>query len=133
VALVLIVGLALGAQQKPDPKVVFEEAQDALVKGRYAEAERGFREVLQMNPDPAAALANLGFVYMRTNRLDESIEAFTKSRKLAPHLTGIDLNLGLAYYRQRNFPKAIPRLVKQLVRSPVAGCSTIMRSRRLQV
>ena len=104
VALVLIVGLALGAQQQPDPKVVFEEAQDALVKGRYAEAERGFREVLQMNPDLAAALANLGVVDMRTNRLDESIEAFTKARKLAPHLTGIDLNLGLAYYRQRNFP-----------------------------
>jgi len=119
-ALVLIVGLALAAQQEPDPKVVFEEAQAALARGHYAEAERGFREVLRMSPDLAAAHAKLGVVFMRTNRLNEAIEAFTKARELAPHLTGIDLNLGLAFYRQRNFPEAIPAFSRALDTRPGA-------------
>ena len=49
-----------------DPRAAFESAENALLNKDYASAEKGFQEVLRLDPHSAAAYSNLGVVYMRT-------------------------------------------------------------------
>jgi tetratricopeptide (TPR) repeat protein len=90
-------------------RAVFERAQNALVLKDYAGAERGFKEVLQLDPRSVAAYSNLGVVYLRTERYDAALRAFLEARKLNPAIPGVDLNLGLTYYHKQDFVKAIPK------------------------
>src|SRR5690349_8282144 len=85
-------------QWSPDPRALFEDAQRALLAHDYAKAEQGFRKYLEIDPHSAAGYSNLGVVYMRLGRYASAIEAFQDAKKLAPQLTQLDLNLGLAYY-----------------------------------
>jgi tetratricopeptide (TPR) repeat protein len=81
-------------QPPPNPKTLFEEAQRALIAHDYAKVERGFRGVLKIDPRSVAAYSKLGVVNMRLGRYDLAIKAFTEAEKLAPEVTGLDLNPG---------------------------------------
>src|SRR5215471_19107550 len=96
------------------PRSVFESAQRALLAGDYKSAESGFREVLRLDSQSAAAYVNLGVVYMRTQKFDAAIKALESAKKLAPSMAGVDLNLGLAYYHKKNYPQAIPHFASVL-------------------
>lgn len=89
-------------------RIAFERAEKALASGDYAAARRGFLDVLNSDPTSAAAYTDLGVTYQRMGNLDASIAALEKARSLAPAAPGIDLNLGLAYYRKHEFKRAIP-------------------------
>jgi tetratricopeptide (TPR) repeat protein len=91
-----------------DAKTIFEHGQRALSEGRYSLAEQDFDQLLRMGVRSASTYANLGVVYIRTNRLDAAIKALDRAKELAPAMTGIDLNLGLAYFKKREFKKAAP-------------------------
>jgi len=99
---------ACAGEQAQNPLTIFQEAQRALDAGQFAQAEQGFSQVLKIDPNSAAARANLGVVYLRTNQLDAAIKTLKEAKKLAPKVVGIDLDLGLAYYRKRDFSNAIP-------------------------
>jgi tetratricopeptide (TPR) repeat protein len=45
---------------------------------------------------------------MRRKQWDKALEALGKAKRLLPRVAGIRLNIGLAYYRQSEFLKAIP-------------------------
>ena len=92
----------------PDPAKLFQQGQDALMQGRLDEAERDFRQVLQINPQAGAAYANLGVVYMRRKQWSKALETLHHAERLMPEVAGIRLNMGLAYYRQSEFLKATP-------------------------
>jgi cytochrome c-type biogenesis protein CcmH/NrfG len=49
-----------------------------------------------------------------TQRFDSATLALLEAKKLAPALPAIDLNLGLAYYHQQEFAKAIPEFSQVL-------------------
>lgn len=89
-------------------RIVFERAEKALGSGDYVSARRGFLEVLKSDPNSAAAYTDLGVTYQRMGDFDDSIIALKKAKRLAPAAPGIDLNLGLAYYRKHQFKRAIP-------------------------
>lgn len=89
-----------------DSRSIFEHGQRALSGGHYAVAEQDFNQLLRMGVRSAPTYGNLGVVYMRTNRLDAAIDAFNRAKAIAPGLTGIDLNLGLAYFKESDFKKA---------------------------
>ena len=91
-----------------DPAQLFQRGQDALNRGRLDDAERDFRQVLQIDPQAGAAYANLGVVYMRRKQWGRALQNLEKAEHLMPHETGIRLNIGLAYFRQSEFLKAIP-------------------------
>ena len=113
-------GVPLSGQQPPGktPEQLFQAAQQNLQAGSYAEAEKGFREVLQLNPDSAAAHANLGVVYLRTQRFQDAIESFQQAARLAPKVAGIHLNLGLAYLDLSKYQEAIPHFRRALELDP---------------
>src|SRR5208282_1282059 len=91
-----------------DPAKLFQMGQDALAHGQLDEAERDFRQVLQLDPQSGAAYANLGVVCMRRKQWSKAIEMLNQAEHLMPGAPGIRLNIGLAYYRQSEFLQAIP-------------------------
>lgn len=91
-----------------DPAALFQHGEQALRENRLGEAERDFRQVLQIDPKAGPAYANLGVVYMRRKQWAGALEALHKAETLMPNVAGIRLNIGLAYYRQNEFLKAIP-------------------------
>ena len=107
-------GLCTEPSRPQEPKTLFEEAERALTAGDYARAEKGFREVLKLEPRSAAAYSGLGVVYLRTEKINSAIKAFETAKRIAPQVVGIDLNLGLAFYKQQNFRHAIPHFGRVL-------------------
>jgi len=84
-------------------KEIFAEGQKALAAADYTAAERHFDRLLAMGFRTAPVYTNLGVVYLRMGKLDRAVSVLKKAKELAPGMTGIDLNLGLAYYRQREY------------------------------
>jgi Flp pilus assembly protein TadD len=101
-----------------DAKEVFERGQHALEAGRYADAEREFGRLLQMGVRSAPVYSNLGVAYLRAGKRAAAIRMLKEAKKLAPAMTGIDLNLGLAYYEQREFKTAAPYFAAVLSADP---------------
>lgn len=120
--LVLVCCAALWAQAAnspfQDPREAFQAGQQELQGGRLEAAEAAFREVLRLDPNSVAALANLGVVYMRMERYDDAVESLEKAARLAPGIAGIQLNLGLALLRQNRFADAIPRFRRAMELEP---------------
>jgi len=113
---------SLPGQTRPaEPAQVFERGQDALNQNRLEEAERDFRQVLELDPQSGAAYANLGVVYMRRKQWTRALESLDKAEKLLPQVAGIQLNIGLAYFRQNQFLKAIPPLEAVVRAQPEAA------------
>ena len=97
-----------GDARPADPAKLFQRGQDALTQGRLDDAERDFRQVLQLDPQAGGAYANLGVVYMRRKHWSKALAELQKAEHLMPQVAGIRLNIGLAYYRQNEFVKATP-------------------------
>ncbi|MFZ1140214.1 MAG: tetratricopeptide repeat protein, partial [Candidatus Sulfotelmatobacter sp.] len=114
--LLLLAGMAMALPPQASPSSaetnpsdlaqLFQRGQQALTQGRLDEAERDFRQVLQVDPQAGGAYANLGVVYMRRKQWTKALEALQKAEHLMPQVAGIRLNIGLAYYRQNEFLKA---------------------------
>jgi tetratricopeptide (TPR) repeat protein len=91
-----------------DPRVLFERGESALAKGALDDAEKDFRQVLTLDPKSAAAYANLGVIAMRRKQWTTALTNLHKAETLSPTMTGVRLNIGLAYYRQNDFWHATP-------------------------
>jgi Flp pilus assembly protein TadD len=87
-------------------------------EGNLKEAEAEYRAVLAQNPNYAEARANLAAVLARTDRYKEAVSEYESALRLAPQLTPILLNLGIAHYRNSEFAKAVDALKRYLERSP---------------
>jgi tetratricopeptide (TPR) repeat protein len=103
-----------------DPQKLFGAGETALNGGRLAEAERDFRQVLEINPGVGGAYANLGVVYMRRKRWPQALEMLQKAEKRSPAMTGIRLNIGLVYYHQKDFQAAIEPFESVLQQMPTS-------------
>ncbi len=104
----MLAGCLSGWAQKParDARVIFEQGQRALENQQYAVAEKDFKRVIELQADSAPAYANLGTVYLRTNRTDAAIGTLKHAEKLAPNVAAIRLDLGLAYFKKHEFKRA---------------------------
>src|SRR5437868_13440434 len=87
----------LAAAQTPSDAMALEQ------QGRLAEASNAWRAVTVKNPRDAAAFASLGTVLSRQDKYGEAAVAYRKALTLTPKLTGIQLNLGLAEFKQGRF------------------------------
>ena len=108
------------APARPAPgqtATIFHDGADALHAGDLDRAEKCFRRVLAIEPNSAPALSNLGVVAIRRQHWGDAIRLLTKAAKFAPKISGIRLNLGLAYYRQNRFDLAIAPL-ESVLRDP---------------
>jgi tetratricopeptide (TPR) repeat protein len=74
--------------------------------------------VLRCDPKSAPANVNLAVVEMRRRQWSQALLHLRRAQSLAPEMTGINLNLGLLYYRQTNYEAAIPELKMAVKKGP---------------
>ena len=65
-------------------------------KDRFDEAIKNFRQAIQINPNSAAALDNLGFALAAKGRFDEAIENYRKAIQANSNRTETFFHLGMA-------------------------------------
>lgn len=74
--------------------------------GDYKSAERGYREHLRDFPTDASGLHFLGLLRTHQDRNDEAIKLITAALESDPEYVDAWSNLGVAYYRERDFDRA---------------------------
>ncbi len=78
------------------------QAEDAIQKNDFTDAETLLRKALDKDPNNYQAWFDLGFVLNRLARTDESIAAYRKSVAAKPDVFESNLNLGLMLVRANN-------------------------------
>jgi tetratricopeptide (TPR) repeat protein len=107
-----------GRQSNSPDQALFQKGQQDLVAYRDSEALDIFRHLLAAGMKTAPVYSNLGIAYMRAGDFDQAVRSLDKAKQLAPALPGIDLNLGLARYRQREYALAANSFASHLERDP---------------
>jgi TolB-like protein/Tfp pilus assembly protein PilF len=86
-----------------------------LLHHRHAEADAALRRALAINPSDAHALAGRGGVLMWTGETRAAIEMLEQAQRIDPATHPIDrIALGLAYYFDRRYDRAIEQLEPNL-------------------
>lgn len=104
---------APASENLPDPKDMlpylptFAEAKHAFQEGRWEDAARGFREVLDRNPGSRVAALDLGKTLLRLRRPGEAAEVFEHAWRLSPDNGSLAKNLGEALRRDRRPAEAL--------------------------
>jgi tetratricopeptide (TPR) repeat protein len=84
----------------------FDDAGRSLKAGRTEEAERGYKALVQSNPELAGPHANLGLIYRNAGKLTESAAEFEQAVRLGPRQPVYLNQLGVTYRQQGQFEKA---------------------------
>ena len=81
--MIMLTALLLFAQ----PEVLSQQGAAAMRAGRYAEAERVYRELVKAQPDQPGWSANLGLALHSQGKFREAAVALERSLKLKPSIT----------------------------------------------
>ena len=117
VVLVFAVSVAF-AQDNDSAERIAEEGQSALAAGRYAEAERAFEKLRQLEPTMAEVHANLGLIYFQERKFEQAVPTLRQALKLKPSLTKSDNLLAMSLSEIGHYNEAVPGLEKCLHHSP---------------
>ena len=84
----------------------FSNAVNAMKTGRTDEAQRGFLQIAQTDPELSGPHVNLGAIHLANNKLPEALKELEKATQLNPK-QAIALNLlGVTYRQLGQFEKA---------------------------
>ena len=115
VALIILPIAALAQGANPAQAVALEQ------QGKLAEAAEAWQAVTRANPRDAAAFASLGVVLAKEQKYPEAAGAYRKALVLNSKLPGLQLNLGLAEFKQGHFHAAIAPLAAALAAERTNG------------
>ncbi len=90
------------AQEDPRAKALALEQQ-----GQNAQAEQVWSSIAETNPGNPEPFAHLGLLEARQENYAAAIENYRKALTLAPSMQGLEMDLGLAYFKANQFPDAI--------------------------
>ena len=94
------------------------EGSQALQRGDNLAAEHAFREALELNPNSVPILNNLAISVARQQRETEAISLYEKALHLKPGDSVTRRNLGVAYFRARQYQPALPLLESSAKEAP---------------
>lgn len=126
----LRVGLAAGwlaaatacfAQASAAPSSVRQAALALEQHGKDAEAESAWRELLKSHPSDPEPYAHLGLLEARQERYKEAVALYRKALVLGPRLPSVELNMGLALFKDGDLKQAIAVFDPLLNREPTAS------------
>ena len=120
VSLALLLGI--GAAYKSNRTLIkVGKAARSLEAGDFDQAIASFKEALEIKPDIAEALHDLGVAYLRKGSNDEALAAFKQTIEVS-HKPGLSAtaysNMGLIYVRKSLFDEAIDYLEKSIQLQP---------------
>ena len=107
--------------QQPDPASLqryFQEGEKALAEGRYADAERAYAKLRELNPEVAEVHVKLGLIYFQQGKFAQAVPALSKALKLKPGLPNADILLAMSLSELGRYNEALPGLEKGFRRSP---------------
>jgi tetratricopeptide (TPR) repeat protein len=108
ICLAIVSGFASGFGQSA--AATADHRQNAILlqeSGRYAEAADEWHAYLKAHPESAEAYADLGLIEARQEHYKEAIPLYRKALVIDPRMSGIRLNLGLAYFKSAAMKEAI--------------------------
>jgi tetratricopeptide (TPR) repeat protein len=120
-ALVLLLAFKTPTQTSAQQASISGKAQQALQyerQGSYAEAESVWQSITAAAPDNAEAWAHLGLMRALAQKYPEAVIAYRKAIQLGSKLPGLQLDLGLALFKQEKFQEAIAPLKAASVETP---------------
>ena len=88
-----------------------------MTQGKLDEAATRFHTAVELSPQNAKPLNQLGMLYRRQNRLPDAEKAFSRAVELLPIGTHI-LNLGLVVAEEGKLPEAVALYRRALVLNP---------------
>ena len=88
------------------------EGQAALNAGRYADAEKAFEKLRQLEPGMAEVHANLGLIYFQERKFEQAVPVLRQALKLKPGLTKSDNLLAMSLSEIGHYSEATPGLEK---------------------
>lgn len=106
---------AAAAPQAADPAVLQQHAragEEALAKGRYAEAEKAYETLRQLSPATAEVHARLGLIYFQQGKFAEAVPPLREAIKLKPALPNLDTLLAMSLSELGQHEAALPGLKK---------------------
>jgi tetratricopeptide (TPR) repeat protein len=117
VAVALIVTAVLMAQGE-DAAQIRARAMALEQKGLNAEAEQIWDSIAKADPRDAEALAHLGLMEARQERLEVAIGYYRRALAVNPDFPSLRMNLGLALFKAAQFPDAIRMFTSELTKHP---------------
>jgi tetratricopeptide (TPR) repeat protein len=115
-----LVARQVAAQSSDDVERYAEQGQRALAQEHYAEAEKAFEKLRELQPAVAEIHANLGLIYFQERRFDQAILALRQALKLKPNLAKSDNLLAMSLSELGRYSEAVPGLEKCFRRSTEA-------------
>jgi tetratricopeptide (TPR) repeat protein len=103
--------------QESEVQQYSEAGQKALASGNYAEAERAFEKLRNLEPGIAEVHANLGLIYFEERKFEEAVPALRQALKLKPTLSKSDNLLAMSLSEIGHYDQAVPGLERCLRRS----------------
>lgn len=91
---------------------LYQQGERALAAGRYAEAERSYDRLRQLQPDRAEIHARLGLIYFQQGRFADAEVPLRRALKLNPALSKIDSLLAMSLSELGRHDEALPGLEK---------------------
>jgi tetratricopeptide (TPR) repeat protein len=91
-----------------------EEGESALAAGRYADAEKVFEKLRELEPGMAEVHANLGLIYFQERKFEQAVPTLRQALKLKPTLTKSDNLLAMSLSEIGHYSEAVPGLEKCL-------------------
>ena len=85
---------------------LWQQGETAQAQKKYLEAERIWRQIIQLDPNSAVAFSNLCAALFRQNKLDEAPIFCQKALALDPKLPETYNNLGNVLYNQKKLTEA---------------------------
>src|SRR5579859_7117144 len=89
-----------------------QEGQRALAEKNYAEAERAYEKLRQLEPAVAEVQANLGLIYFQEGKFAQAIPAFRQALKLRPNLPNAEYFLAVSLSELGHYEESLPGLEK---------------------
>jgi tetratricopeptide (TPR) repeat protein len=114
VAAILSLGIAAAVAQS-DPGQV---AMSLEREGKLAEAEAAWSVLAKQYPTNPEPLAHIGFIESRQGHYTEATRYYSRAMALNPHMPGLQLNLGLAFFKAGDYKRSIAELDPLLKTQP---------------
>jgi tetratricopeptide (TPR) repeat protein len=113
-AVILSLGSAVAIAQ-PDPgQVAFSLERE----GKLAEAEAAWSARAKQYPTNPEPLAHMGLIESKQGHYTEAAKFYMRAMALNPHMPGLQLNLGIAFFKAGDYKRAIVELDPLLKAEP---------------
>lgn len=104
--------------QVQSPPNEMQQAFDYERQGAFLAAEESWKQITIASPQNADAWAHLGLVRALGGKYPDAVVAYSKAIELHSQLPGLQVDMGLALFKQQKFKEAIPALKAAVAESP---------------